>query len=584
MKHWCFYYLLSAVALASDGGGSGYCPIRFKDTNACACSIDQAPSLDRAKPVTCYDVSNYEIRIQPCYCMYYDSTQNLSIVGHCAHSCYHFNGTAIKLNSSAEFNADICQEFGNFNRTGRFCGQCTDSYGLAAYSYKIVHCIPCQDYGYKNWLKYFAVAFLPLTMFYILAVLLSFNVTSSSLNGVVLIAQCILSPVQVGLVGDSNILTHYKTDISLMKTVTSVFCAVNLDFFRLVYPPFCLHPEASVFQILSLDYLVALYPFLLIFMTYVLVTAYDKRYRLVVWMWRPFQWCVHRHRNTWNIRTSLIEIFATFILFSSVKILDTSIQILTFTPTYDIDGNRLQHYYTSYNGTMEYFGPAHLPCALIAIVISSVFVVLPTFLLAVYPCRCFHKCLNCCRLRSQALHAFMDAFQGSYRIEPHDLRYFSAFYLLLRMLILLQPSIFQSTLSFLASGLLSFASAAIIAIFRPYKVSKHNTVDSVMLMFMGIYFVGYHAQFSLNYEDKTLCTIAEMAPMALFLVYFLFLLVWKLFGGKLQAAVRNAGVFWSSALHIHSIKGECLEEFDRDLDANDVNSYPPLLGGSRNDT
>ena len=129
--------------------------------------------------------------------------------------------------------------------------------------------------------------------------------------------------------GDSTILIQHKTAISLMKTATSVFCVVNLDFFRLVYPPFCLHPEASVFQILSLDYLVALYPFLLIFMTYVLVTAYDKRYRLVVWMWRPFQWCVHRHRNTWNIRTSLIEIFATFILFSSVKILDTSIQILT---------------------------------------------------------------------------------------------------------------------------------------------------------------------------------------------------------------------------------------------------------------
>ena len=573
MKYWYFYYLLSAVALACDGGGSGYCPIRFKDTNACACS------LDRAKPVTCYDVSNYEIRIQPCYCMYYDSTQNLSIVGHCIHSCYNYSGTVIKVNSSAEFNTDICQEFGNFNRTGRFCGQCTDSYGLAAYSYKIVHCIPCRDYGYKNWLKYFAVAFLPLTMFYILAVLLSFNVISSSLNGVVLIVQCILSPVQVGLVGDSNILAHYKTDILLMKMITSTFCVVNLDFFRLVYPPFCLHPEASVFQILSLDYLVALYPFLLIFMTYVLVTAYDKRYRLVVWMWRPFQRCVHRHRNTWNIHTSLIEIFATFILFSSVKILDASIQILTFTPTYDIDGNRLQRYYTTYNGTMEYFGPAHLPYALIAIVISSVFVVLPTFLLAVYPCRCFHKCLNCCRLRSQALHAFMDAFQGSYRIEPHDLRYFSAFYLLLRMLILLQPQIYQSTLSFLASGLLSFASAAIIAIFQPYKVSKHNTVDSVMLMLMGIYFFGYHAQFSLNYEDKTLCTIAEMTSIVLCLVYFLFLLAWKLFGGKLQAVVKKARVLWTSALHHHSIKGEGLEVFDRDLDANDANSYPPLLGG-----
>ena len=198
-----------------------------------------------------------------------------------------------------------------------------------------------------------------------------------------------------------------------------------------VYPPFCLHPDANIFQILSLDYIVALYPFLLIFMTYVLVTAYDKRYRLVVWMWRPVQRCVQRHRNTWNICTSLIEIFATFILFSSVKILGVSVQILAFTSTQDLAGNKLNDYYTIIDGTIKYFGPAHLPYALLAITISSVFVVLPFLLLAVYPCRCFHKCLNSCGLRSPVLHIFMDAFQGSYRIEPRDLRYFSAVYLLL---------------------------------------------------------------------------------------------------------------------------------------------------------
>ena len=87
---------------------------------------------------------------------------------------------------------------------------------------------------------------------------------------------------------------------------------------------------------------------------------------------------------------------------------------------------------------MEYFGSAHLPYALLAIAISFIFVALPFLLLVIYPCRCFHKCLNYCGLRSQTLHIFMDAFQGSYKTEPRDLRYFSAFYLLLRLLMLLQ--------------------------------------------------------------------------------------------------------------------------------------------------
>ena len=164
---------------------------------------------------------------------------------------------------------------GPLNRTGRFCGQCNDGYGLAAYSYQLVSCIPCEDYGYKNWLRYFAVALLPLTVFYVSAVLLSFNINSSSFSGPVMVTQCILSPVNSYAAQGSRGLLQNRRYSLLLKTVTSIFGVVNLDFFRFVYPSLCLHPGANVYQILSLDYLVALYPFFLIFMTYLLVTAYD---------------------------------------------------------------------------------------------------------------------------------------------------------------------------------------------------------------------------------------------------------------------------------------------------------------------
>ena len=484
--------LCLAVSMATAGNSSTEvedCDIRFEDNGACACS-----SSDVGRPVSCSTDSDETITIQQCYCMYYDPTQNLSIVGHCYYSCYEFYGTIQRITSSIQFNDNICSQYGHLNRIGRFCGRCNDTYGLAAYSYQLFSCIPCQNYGYRNWLRYFAVALLPLTAFYIAAVLLSFNVTSSSLNGIVFVIQCILSPLQVTLVQGSPTLTDHHTKLSMLKVAISIFCTVNLDFFRLVYPPFCLHPEANIFQILSLDYIVALYPFLLIFMTYVLVIAYDKQYRLVVWMWRPVQKCVQRHRNTWNIRTSLIEIFATFILFSYVKILGVSVQILAFTSTQDLAGNKLNDYYAFFDGTIKYFGPAHLPYALLAIIISSVFVVLPFLFLAVYPCRCFHKCLNSCGLSSPVLHIFMDAFQGSYRIEPRDLRYFSAFYLLLRMLMVMQFQAFSAEVMLFTSGILSLAAAVVVAVFQPYKVKSHNTIDSVLMVLLGIYFLSYHAQ------------------------------------------------------------------------------------------
>ena len=97
---------------------------------------------------------------------------------------------------------------GLLNRIGRFCGRCNDSYGLAAYSYQLFSCIPCEDYGYKNWIKYFAMALLPLTVFYIVAVLVSLNVTSSSLSGVVLVIQCVTSPIQMNAVTSHLHQTH----------------------------------------------------------------------------------------------------------------------------------------------------------------------------------------------------------------------------------------------------------------------------------------------------------------------------------------------------------------------------------------
>ena len=452
--------------------------------------------------------------------------------------------------------------------------------------------------------RYFAVAFLPLTVFYIVAVLLSFNVTSSSFNGMVLVLQCVMSPQMLMMSHDAlnfkslNYLTFNRSTVDVYLTfnrstvdvlfviVASILSVVNLDFFRLVYPPFCLHPRANIFQILSLDYLVALYPFFLIFMTYVLVTAYDKRYRLVVWMWRPVQRCVHRHRNTWNIRTSLIEIFATFILFSYVKILNVSIQILAFTATYDVHGNKLQQHFTYYDGTVEYFGSTHLPYALLAIAINFLFVVLPLLLLAVYPCRCFHKCLNYCGLRSQALHVFMDAFQGNYRIQPHDLRYFSAYYLLMRLTMVFLMSITVSPIMLFFFGMLFFLSAAIVAVFQPYKVRAHNSIDSVLMILTGIVFVCFfHNALSLYYLTEV--GSFQMISVLLLLLYFIFLLIWKLAGTKLQALLGRVRMLLSSVAHHpreHS-RGEAgIEEFDRGLDASERNSYPPLLGGSNKPT
>ena len=118
-----------------------------------------------------------------------------------------------------------------------------------------------------------------------------------------------------------------------------------------------------------------------------------------------------------------------------MKVLNTSVYILMPVQVYNASGIVIGTY-AYYNGSLEYFGYDHLPYALLAVFMFTTFNLAPFLLLCLYPYRCFQSCLNCCRLNSQVLRTFMDAFQGCYKFEPYDCRYFSGFYLFLRVVIL----------------------------------------------------------------------------------------------------------------------------------------------------
>ena len=81
------------------------------------------------------------------------------------------------------------------NRRWTSCGRCEDGYAIPVYSYDL-GCVKCDNYKY-NWLKYLAVAFLPLTLFYILVTLFSISFTSPLLTGLVMVFQIEGHPVQI---------------------------------------------------------------------------------------------------------------------------------------------------------------------------------------------------------------------------------------------------------------------------------------------------------------------------------------------------------------------------------------------------
>ena len=130
---------------------------------------------------------------------------------------------------------------------------------------------------------------------------------------------------------------------SLVVVVSSIAGIWNLDFSRLAYHPFCLHPSLSTLQILSLDYAIAIYPLFLILLTYMMVKCHDRNFKPVVWAWKPFTWILRHFRRQWDIRTSLIDVFASFIFLSTSRLFTASFNFLVPTSVYTYPQNSSEH-------------------------------------------------------------------------------------------------------------------------------------------------------------------------------------------------------------------------------------------------
>ena len=74
--------------------------------------------------------------------------------------------------------------------------------------------------------------------------------------------------------------------IITLKILATAFGIWNLDFFRMLYKPYCLHPNLSIIQVMCLDYAVAMYPLLLIASTYMFFELYE-RFKVVRVLFKP---------------------------------------------------------------------------------------------------------------------------------------------------------------------------------------------------------------------------------------------------------------------------------------------------------
>lgn len=468
----CYLKTSSEVNCSASAGCLLWRPEKEAENGTCKSDLVNRVKCERD------EYGAYYLSLLPCYCMtQYADNSSVAVVGLCPYTCreevplLHYISLPSHVNVS-DLSHVVCK---NFSRSGQMCGQCESGHALAAYSYTL-NCVNCTEHK-MNWLKYVGIAYGPQTLFFILAVFGRLSVTSGLMVGYVTVSQVAATSIELRFKASE---LHNDRVLKVLYTLYGVW---NLDFFRGLYTPFCLHPHMPPLSVISLDFAVALYPMCLIVLAYAVLTVYDK-YKSAFRCWTLFHRLIHRCYQECDIRNSLIDAFATMFILSYVKILNTSFELLL--PVYLSDKNgEVKETAVFYSGDLKYFGTQHLPYAILAIFMSLTFNLFPLVLLTLYPFRCFQRFLSKC-WKGPGIHNVMDDFYRCYRTTPRDHRYFAVVYLYLRWINLALLLVTLSPAYFALISILYMSMAIFIALVQPYKLHSHNVINAGLFFLLAI--------------------------------------------------------------------------------------------------
>ena len=444
----------------------------------------------------CHDHLNKNSTISHCYCVTFDETTGLTSAGNCVYTCgtgkrkYSDNIHHTLPNNRTHLDDFFCSPF---NRTGTLCGRCQDGLYPLVYSLDM-NCVECPN-GKSKWWKYLLAAFLPLTIFFFIVLFFNINVISSHFLGFVWCIQGIAVPPLTRVI---LISIHKHHHAAIARWVIAMYGIWTLDFLRSFDLGICLGTDTL--QSLALELAIGVYPLLLMLITYFLIRLYDRNFQPLVIIWKPFRTVLRLFRRNWDVRTSLIDAFATFFLLSNVKLLCVSYDLLVPVKVYQLNStspepNHAWRLY--YDANVPYFGERHLPFAVLSIIVLVFYMILPALLLMFYPFRWFHRFLNFFPFRWYILHTFMDNIYGCYKDgtqpDTRDCRWFAAYFFISRFIIMLVGGYTLNASYYSMTSIMITLSIVIMVNIQPFKdgaIDKRNTMFICLLALWHVGMVG----------------------------------------------------------------------------------------------
>ena len=380
-----------------------------------------------------------------------------------------------------ELNEYMCAPL---NSKGLACSECIDNFGRPLVSREFM-CSNCADTWYGIPL-YLFMEFVPITVFYFIVLFFQISMTSAPMLAYVFFSQIGIS-VLLRLQFISFEVSYTSNFLSVLITFYGFW---NLDFFRYILPPFCVSPKVQSVHIVTLYYISAFYPLVLIGVTWFFVKLHSRDVKPITWLWSKLnQYLLKSIRVKFEAKNTLIDVFATFFLLSYAKLVFTGFTLLSYGITFNLNnGTLLSNFHVESDPSIPYFSKEHLPLVAISIVIFLVAVIPLTLLLALYPIQWVRSLLYRFRPSSRAiasLNIFVEKFYSCYRdgLEGgKDMRSLASLYFFLRLIINLVFIVqIPLSVSYTFVAILYAGCSLLIAIVQPYKKAFMNTIDSLIV-------------------------------------------------------------------------------------------------------
>ena len=361
------------------------------------------------------------------------------------------------------------------NRIGVLCGSCNESINTSAYYRSMSFSCKSNDLCDWGWVFYILSELIPITILFVVLIVLNISFTSGPLNGVVFFMQVVDT-----LKLDAENFISFGDIINVSRVHKFVYRFFNLNPFAIEELSFCLWSGASALDMLAFRYVTITYSLFLVVATIFFLRVCGK---------------CSRQKKNFNFKHSIIHGLSTFLVMSYSECTRVSLLILTVGTLNTITDPPVSTKVAFYNGNYCYLGPEHLRYAIPAIFFIMTMVLIPPLLLLSYPLcyklfallrieesRCVQ--ITCKIFPLEKIKPLFDSIQGAFKDRY---RFFSGLYFLYRLCLLLTFTYTNTLPSYYTiTGIQLVAMLVLHTICQPYKKAWHNILDALLFISLAL--------------------------------------------------------------------------------------------------